>query len=379
MLVLALALLANLTGMYLLGILVWYSIQTLPFRKKENSYLYLLFAASFVELATHLITTVIEYYDFFGIQRLGIVMYSFVFTINAVYILAWVLYLNARLGQNSVRDAGYRRKAAVLTAPVFLLLGLSVINMFVPVYFTYYDFQYQRKIWYYLTLLIPVAYMIYGIVLFLRTKQRKKLYQELPFVSFILPVVVAHVLESLFIQLCVIPLANTMALVILVLMNAKQNASVDPVSGVYTKSELYRWVDDGLVSSASGAQRQGIMIRLEYLKSINNQQGHKTGDLAISDLGFLIRSNLPDSAVAFHYSDDTFIILLDSIQEDAARSVISRMKAELLKFNQKTATVYELHISYGISAFEGNDTVDRFIDRLEKRLDVNRKGKINTV
>ncbi|MDO4634248.1 MAG: GGDEF domain-containing protein [Eubacteriales bacterium] len=375
MLELSLALVANLTGMYILGILTTYSMQTFSFRNKGNSYLYVLFGASFVELATHLITTVVQYYDFFGSQRLGIVMYSFVFTINAVYILAWVLYLNERLGKETVHDAAYRRRLLILTAPVFLLLGLSIANMFVPIYFSYHDFHYQRKGWYYLTLIIPVCYMIYGFVLFLRTNQRKKLYQELPFVAFILPVVLAHVLESLFIHLCVIPLANTLSLVILVLMNAKQNAAVDPLSGVYTKSELYRYFDEK-VQHASTRNLRGIMIRLEYLKNINAEHGHKTGDMAISDMGFLIRSNLPNGAVAFHYADNEFLVLLEQMQEDEVRSVISKIKAELLQFNQKTATVYELHISYGIAALEENDTIDRFIDRMENRLYRNKQGKV---
>ncbi len=376
MLELALALVANITGMYLLGILVWYSGKTLPYRHKENSYLYLLFTASFVELATHLITTVVQYFEFFGNHRLGIVMYSFVFTINAVYILAWVLYLNERLGKNVVHDGKYKRRVAVLTAPVLLLLFLSILNMFVPVYFSYYNFDYQRKIWYYLTLLIPVGYMIYGIVLFLQTKQRKKLYQELPFVSLVLPIVTAHVLESIFIDLCVIPLANTITLVILVLANTRQNAAVDPLSGVYTKSEMYRLLDDENSKSDSCEHRTGIMIRLEYLKTIISEHGHKTGDLAISDIGFLIRNNIPNGSIAFHYSDDTFIVLLEQMGSDEARSVISRLKAQLLKFNQNTATTYELHISYGISSCENNDTIDRFIDRMEKRLDANRQGKL---
>ncbi len=378
MLELILALLANLTGMYILGILIWFSIRTFSERNRGNKYLYILFGASFVELATHLITIVVQYYNFFENQTLGIVMYSFVFTINAIYILVWVLYLVERLGKESNHVAAYKRRLLILISPVLLLLFLSILNMFVPVYFSYHDMNYERKIWYYLTLLIPIGYMIYGIFLFLRTKQRKKLYQELPFVQLILPVVVAHVLESLFIHLCVIPLANTLTLVILVLMNAKQNAAVDPLSGVYTKSELYRYFDEEGAQNGFHQNLMGITIRLEYLKDIIEKQGHKTGDLAIADLGYLIRSNLPAGAVAFHFADDTFIVLMEKSTEDQARNVVSKMKAELLQFNRETATVYELHISYGISFLKVNDTADRFIDRMESRMKQNKRGKINT-
>ncbi len=379
MLELALALVANITGMYLLGILVWYTKQTFSSRNRENRYLYVLFGASFVELATHLVTTVVQYYNFWGIRRLGIVMYSFVFTINAVYVLAWLIYLRERLGKETSHDRGYVRRLLILTAPVILLLFLSIANMFVPIYFSYYDMHYVRKIWYYLTLIIPICYLVYGIILFFRSKQREKLYQELPFVSFVLPIVVAHILESFFIHLCVIPLSNTIALVILVLMNAKQNAAVDPLSGVYTKSEMYRYFDDRSSQNKPFGRMTGIMIRLEYLQSIYSRVGHKTGDLAISDIGYMIRSNIPNTAVAYHYSDDTFIVLQEKAEEKDALRVISRLKAELLKFNQNTATMYELHISYGISGFEENDTADRFIDRMSQRLQRNKLGKTQTI
>ncbi len=379
MLDLALALVANITGMYILGILTWYSVKTFSFRSKESGYLYILFMASFVELMTHLVTTVVQYYGFFNNRILGIVMYSFVFTINAVYVLAWVLYLNERLGRETVHDFAYRKRLTLLTAPVVFLLILSIVNMFVPVYFSYYDFNYVRKPGYYLTLIIPILYLVYGIYLFMRSKQRKKLYQELPFVALITPVVLAHVLESLFIHICVIPLANTIVLVILVLMNAKQNAAVDPLSGVYTKSELYRYLDDEKVLSTARGKLTGILIRMEYLNSINAKYGHKAGDLAISDLGFLLRNNIPNGAVVYHYADDAFIILLEDKKHDDVRRVISKIKAELLNFNQNTATTYELHISYGISVYEEKDTVDRFIDRMEKRMMQNKQGKVQPV
>ncbi len=374
---LVLALVANLTGVYILGILVWYSRRTFPSRNRETGYLYLLFAASFVELMTHLITTTVQYYHFFDNRRLGIVMYSFVFTINAVYILVWVLYLNQRLGKEAVHDAAYRKRVLLLASPVLLLLVLSIINMFVPIYFSYFDFKYVRKPGYYLTLIIPVCYLIYGIVLFLRAQQRKKLYQELPFAAFILPVVIAHVLESFFIHLCVIPLSNTIALVILVLMNAKQNAAVDPLSGVYTKSEMYRYWDDERIQNHYGQDLTGLLIRLEYLKSINAKYGHKMGDMAVSDMGFLIRSSIPDTATAFHYADDEFIVLLPKMQQEEARIVISGLKAKLLQYNQNTATVYELHISYGMAYLKENDSIERLIDRMEKRMNLNSQGKVH--
>ncbi len=375
MLELQLALVANITGMYLLGILFWYSRRTFSRRNKGNEYLYVLFTASFIELMTHLFTTVIQYYNFFGIQTLGTIMYSFVFTINAIYILAWVLYLNERLGRDAVHDKAYYRRVMVLSGPVLLLLVLSIVNMFVPIYFSYYNMDYVRLPGYYITLLVPVGYMIYGIMLFLRSKQRKKLYQELPFVSLILPVVIAHILESLFINLCVIPLSNTITLVILVLMNAKQNSVVDPISGVYTKNEMYRYLGEKSVREIQGEKVSGIMIRLEYLSDINAKYGYKMGTQAISDLGFLLRSNLPDGAIAYHIADDRFIVILEGMKEDEVRGVVGKLKAMILHFNQETATTYELHISYGIGFLKENDTFDRFIDRMEKRLNSNHDGK----
>ncbi len=369
---LALALTTNGAGIVLLGLLFQYSLKVFSIHNSRNLYLYFLFGISLIELLTHLFTTVIQYYGFFGNVRLGIILYSLVFVVNSIFLIAWILYLNDHMRRFIEIDASYRWKRRLLSIPVGVLLSISLINMVTPVIFSYDGVDYIRLPAYYLTLLIPIGYLLYGFFLFAKSKHRRRIYQQLPFISMLLPIVLAHVLESKFINLCCIPLANTITLTLLVLTNVNHRSSIDAMTGLYSRQELYHVMDGAVLGKP---KLVGIMMDLDHFKQINDNFGHLVGDDALVDFSHILKASIGARAAGFRYAGDEFIVLITNSDPADAENRMAQFYEKLAHFNATSGNVYQLEVSYGITAFEEGDDVNSFIARMDKKMYENKMSR----
>lgn len=356
----------NIIALFLLMIITIYCFRTIPIKNKKNRSFYLLFGMSFIEVSTHLITTVIQYYNFFGNNTLGVIMYSFVFTVNCFYLIAWTIYLIQKLKNKHILKGRYFKNAIILSIPVILLLVLSIVNMFTPVFFSFINFVYERKVLYNLNTIIPICYLLYAILLFIKANNKKRVYLEIPFVELLLPVVVAHILEELILGLCVIPLGNVVTLMILVFNNMQENLSVDKLTGLYTRKELFDYLE-GIVDSKDKRKRiMGIMLDLNDFKAINDNYGHLVGDDALMNFGHIVRNSIPHHASGFRYAGDEFIIIVKSSDENEADNIAKKVSDNLLKANEKGDKKYKLSAACGSAVLEENETITDFIERMDQ-------------
>ncbi|MFP3999175.1 MAG: GGDEF domain-containing protein, partial [Desulfobacterales bacterium] len=68
-----------------------------------------------------------------------------------------------------------------------------------------------------------------------------------------------------------------------------------------------------------------LMIDADYLKRINDQYGHNTGDQAIVHIAELIRKAAPANAVPVRYSGDNFLLLLPERSKSDAHAIAQKV------------------------------------------------------
>ncbi len=366
----------NLIGLFLLVMIFHFSYKTFSINNRSNRFFYLLMLVSGMEMITHLVICVMQYitnYGFWGIDEVGVVAYSIVFTVNSLYLYVWVLYLIDKFKYTSATVVGYRKKVILATLPIVVLFVLSIVNMFVPVFISFKGGIYDRKVLYDLNLLVPIAYLLVGGFKFLKSDRKRRTYQEIPFCQLLLPIVLAHVLEFFFIGLCVIPIGNTIAIFLLVLNNVKLNSSVDGLTELYTRRELYNYLESVIGLKRHNKKIIGIIFDLDRFKQINDTYGHQVGDDALSDFGFILKSSIPNNAIAYRYAGDEFIVIASLAKQEEAQQIVEGVYTELERFNANGGRVYKLHTSYGISTLEENDTVSEFIERMDLKMYENKQ------
>lgn len=358
----------NIIAIFLLLIILLCSTRSISIKNKKNRSFYLLFGMSCLEVSTHLITTVIQYHNFFENNTLGVIMYSFVFTVNCFYLIAWIIYLVQKLKNRHFLNNGYTKKAMILSIPIILLLILSIVNMFIPVFFSYTNFEYERMFLYNLNTIIPICYLFYGLWLFIKSNRKKGVYLEIPFIELLLPAIMAHILEKSILGLCVIPLGNVVTLIILLFNNMQQNLSVDKLTGLYSRKELFDYLE-GLNDSKSRKKTiVGIMLDLNGFKAINDNYGHLVGDEALMEFGSVVRTSLSYNSIGFRYAGDEFVIIVKSYDKNEADNIVKRISDNLSKANAKGTKEYKLSAAFGIATFEENKTINDFIEKMDQRM-----------
>ncbi len=353
-----------------------YSFETFSPQNRGYRALYTIFLVSFLEVMTHLLTVIVQETHFFENNQLGIIMYSFVYTVDCIYIMSWIYYLHHRLFRLMRPDDGYRRKFKLLVIPIGIMLVLSFVNMVTPVFFSYDNFVYKRTPLYNLTLLVPIAYIVYGGVVLYLSKAKNRIYRELPIIRLLVPIVIAHVIEWMFIAICVIPLSHVIVLLILLMSKENLRGAEDDLTGLYVRRELLNYLDK-VARSTHQMPLIGIMMDVDHFKEINDTFGHVVGDHALKTFAQIITKNMPYNGIGFRYAGDEFVILLENSNLDAAQQLVHRLNEDLQAHMQQAKYEYTFTVSTGTTMWEQNDSVQTFISRLDKAMYQDKMSKVS--
>jgi diguanylate cyclase (GGDEF)-like protein len=154
----------------------------------------------------------------------------------------------------------------------------------------------------------------------------------------------------------------------------------DPLTGIANR----RIFLENLGRAISSAQRHHtplsiIMADLDDFKSINDTYGHNAGDQVLQAFAALLMENSRQEDLAARLGGEEFIMILpDTGPKDAA------ILGERLRHHWQETTSQGFGIrvtaSFGVAAFQLEDTMNGFIDRADQALyDAKRMGKNQVV
>jgi len=109
-------------------------------------------------------------------------------------------------------------------------------------------------------------------------------------------------------------------------------ATVDSLTGLY----LRRYFEERLSEEFARVDRYAgscsvILLDVDWLKAINDQQGHAAGDAALIHVAQVIREQTRLLDVPARLGGDEFAILLPSVDANLARSVAERIRGHIAK------------------------------------------------
>ncbi len=103
-------------------------------------------------------------------------------------------------------------------------------------------------------------------------------------------------------------------------------ATLDPLTGVYVRRFFEQWLLRELRTAFRTRQPLALlMIDMDGLKQINDTAGHLTGDLALSELGGVLRRAVRTSDIIGRYGGDEFAVILPQTPREGAEQVGQRI------------------------------------------------------
>ncbi|GHO71008.1 hypothetical protein KSC_099000 [Ktedonobacter sp. SOSP1-52] len=108
----------------------------------------------------------------------------------------------------------------------------------------------------------------------------------------------------------------------------EQAALTDPISGLPNHRALMTELDKALERSRrTGVNWALVFADLDHFKSVNDQWGHRVGDLVLHELGRRLRSGLRANDIASRYGGEEFaLIMADIAHPDEAVSIVERLR-----------------------------------------------------
>jgi len=90
----------------------------------------------------------------------------------------------------------------------------------------------------------------------------------------------------------------------------EQLAARDPLTALYNRRALYKRAPELLALASPASPGALLLIDIDHFKQVNDLHGHSAGDKLLVALSDIIRSALPQDALAARLGGDEFVILL---------------------------------------------------------------------
>jgi diguanylate cyclase (GGDEF)-like protein len=131
----------------------------------------------------------------------------------------------------------------------------------------------------------------------------------------------------------------------------------DALTGLFNR----RYLDEMLEREIERARRSGqqlgvLMIDLDHFKTLNDLDGHETGDAVLREFGSLLLNEFRTGDEAFRYGGEEFVVLLPAAGVDEVLERARGLRERIARLRAVSAgkVVRPVTASMGVSAFPGD-------------------------
>jgi diguanylate cyclase (GGDEF)-like protein len=134
-------------------------------------------------------------------------------------------------------------------------------------------------------------------------------------------------------------------------VEAVMAGGIDKLTGLVNKGAMERALSREIQrANRNDADICVIMVDLDHFKKINDDLGHKVGDIALREMGGIIRSAVREIDIPVRYGGEEFVIILPGTSIENASSTAERLRKaveEKLKPAVKEAVANEKGLKIG--------------------------------
>ncbi|MGR5117261.1 GGDEF domain-containing protein [Vibrio astriarenae] len=175
---------------------------------------------------------------------------------------------------------------------------------------------------------------------------------------------VAIILMAVVISFCMLWILNTR-----LFNTVDQLSKRDALTGLYNRLALDKELPRLIEQATQECKPVSIiMTDIDHFKSINDQHGHITGDLAIQSIASVIQNKLPHQLSAFRYGGDELLIVLPEYCEQRAYSLAEQLRVNVADKHKLDAVHLEITSSFGVATLLNGETWKELITRADDAL-----------
>lgn len=152
-----------------------------------------------------------------------------------------------------------------------------------------------------------------------------------------------------------------------------KQAATDPLTQLYNRRyflvEASHLVEK---AQANGEPVSVMMLDIDHFKAVNDQYGHKAGDLVLIDVASIFQKFCREQDLIARFGGEEFVILLPSANSQAAKECAERIRQGIEKHSIKLdeSTTLKVTISIGVAemSIASQETIESAINQADKAL-----------
>lgn len=150
----------------------------------------------------------------------------------------------------------------------------------------------------------------------------------------------------------------------------------DALTGVLNRNGFYAMMDR-VFEYSELKDLTVISIDMCDFKQINDTYGHAEGDVALKEVGRILRESITYKDIVARTGGDEFLIILfRGEQKQHAEEIISSINQKAEEFNKQNEKNYKLIFSIGVCSEElGDKSLDYFLREADKKMYIHKKGQ----
>lgn len=295
------------------------------------------------------------------------VLNATLFIVDIAFSFIWTLYVDFKLFGKLSR---IRKLYPFIAIPAVIISLLSCANVFTDVFFTVSpDNIYSRTSLAPVTYLITYLYLLLGAGLVFAFRRRLGQYMFMPVVVFLTPIFIGSLLQLLFYGIALIWVSVAFGLTSLYINIQNENTLLDPLTKLYNREYLFRFLHAASQKPRSDRSIGGMMLDVNAFKEINDTYGHSEGDNALRIVGECLTDVLLEDQISVRYGGDEFIVLCYVQHERELDALAARMRGRLELENVANSRPYRLELSIGHALYDPEtDNLDSFLRRMDSNM-----------
>lgn len=287
---------------------------------------------------------------------------TLLYSCTATVSILWVLYVDL-----SVNRSHKRSKA--LYIPLLIIWAGLIISLFFNLAFEFLfsvtpDNIYVRE---------PAGYAFYAylfgcfiltIIMYINARIKRGEAQFFPIWMFLTPVIAACIFQAIYYGISLAWVGCAVGLIGIHINIQSKFSLVDPLTNLYNRA----YIEHKLIVAKTTNRYvySGIMLDIDYFKSVNDSLGHSLGDKALVDAANILLSACDRNSLPFRFAGDEFVILIkvpiNEINELESRTIEIENKIRKLseEFNTSKKAPYKIVFSMGHAFFNKLEEEDEF-------------------
>lgn len=289
------------------------------------------------------------------------------FFTNSLFSFLWTVYVDYKLFGRMDR---IRRIYTWASLPALIICVLSVLNLFTDVFFTVSpENVYARMPLASITYLATYGYLLAGAITVIVYRHKVGKYLFMPVVVFLSPIYLGSLLQFLFYGIALIWVSVSFGLVSLYINLQNEVSMLDPLTKLYNREYLTRFLSYSAQKLPKDHQLGGIMMDINAFKEINDTYGHSEGDIALRVVGKCLMDVMHGDNFAVRYGGDEFIAICHVHDEQDLQALIAKLCKRVERENSVCARPYQLRLSIGYTLYAPEtDDLDSFLRRMDARM-----------